>query len=76
MTMIPTLIATTIGAGWVPQPAGKLSFADPASSDPSQSSTALFEGQITMHPECVGFLTSLRILLLTSLRFVFQQHRP
>ena len=33
--MVPTLVATTIGAGWVPQ---KGDLANPASQDPSQSS--------------------------------------
>lgn len=45
--MVPTLVATTIGAGWVPK--GDLS--DPANEDPSRSSAALYDGRITIHPE-------------------------
>jgi len=52
LTMVPTLVATTIGAGWVPQ---KGDLADPASQDPSRSSAALYDGRITIHPEYVGF---------------------
>jgi len=48
MTMVPTLVMTSIGAGWAPQP-GSLS--DPAGTDPSRSSAALFNGQIQIHPE-------------------------
>ena len=48
MTMVPTIIATSIGAGWAPQ-TGSLS--DPTQNDPSRSSTALWEGKIQLHPE-------------------------
>ncbi|KAI6009320.1 Ca-transporting ATPase [Pisolithus marmoratus] len=41
MTMVPTLIASSIGAGWAPQARGSLS--DPARYDPSRSSAALWE---------------------------------
>ena len=46
--MVPTLVASTVGAGWAPL---KGDLADPAHSDPSRSSTALFNGVILMHPE-------------------------
>jgi len=45
---VPTLVATTIGAGWVPQ---RGDLADPASQDPSRSSAALYNGRITIHPD-------------------------
>jgi len=48
MTMVPTLVASSIGAGWAPQP-GSLS--DPAHTDPSRSSAALWEGKIQIHPD-------------------------
>lgn len=48
MTMVPTLIASSVGAGWAPQP-GSLS--DPARSDPSKSTAALWEGKIQVHPD-------------------------
>lgn len=49
MTMVPTLVATSIGAGWAPQSPGGLS--DPARFDPSKSSAALWEGKIQIHPD-------------------------
>jgi len=52
MTMVPTLVASSIGAGWAPQPQlqpGSLS--DPAHTDPSRSSAALWEGKIQIHPD-------------------------
>jgi len=48
LAMVPTLVASTIGAGWSPQP-GNL--ADPAHADPSRSSAALFDGRIQIHPD-------------------------
>ncbi|KAG8917854.1 hypothetical protein FRC02_002825 [Tulasnella sp. 418] len=48
LTMVPTLVMSSIGAGWQPQPG---SMADPAGSDPSKSSAALFAGQIQIHPD-------------------------
>jgi len=48
LAMVPTLIATTVGAGWMPQ-FGLLS--DPASQDPSRSSAALWEGKVQFHPD-------------------------
>ncbi|KAH7884640.1 Ca-transporting ATPase [Phlebopus sp. FC_14] len=49
MTMVPTLIASSIGAGWAPQARGTLS--DPARYDPSRSSAALWEGKFQIHPD-------------------------
>ncbi|KAG2341321.1 calcium-translocating P-type ATPase [Suillus weaverae] len=49
MTMVPTLIASSIGAGWAPQSRGTLS--DPARYDPSKSSAALWEGRLQIHPD-------------------------
>ncbi|EJD49544.1 calcium-translocating P-type ATPase [Auricularia subglabra TFB-10046 SS5] len=48
LAMVPTIIATSVGAGWSPRP-GSLS--DPASSDPSRSSAALWEGKVQFHPD-------------------------
>ncbi|EPQ52794.1 Ca-transporting ATPase [Gloeophyllum trabeum ATCC 11539] len=48
MTMVPTLIASSVGAGWAPQ-SGSLS--DPAHNDPSRSTAALWEGKFQIHPE-------------------------
>ncbi|KAG2129400.1 uncharacterized protein EDB93DRAFT_1265758 [Suillus bovinus] len=48
MTMVPTLIASSIGAGWAPQSRGTLS--DPAHYDPSKSSAAFLEGELQIHP--------------------------
>ena len=50
LTMVPTLVATTICAGWVPQ---KGDLANLARQDPSRSSVALYDGRITIHPEYV-----------------------
>ncbi|KAI0775069.1 calcium-translocating P-type ATPase [Trametes elegans] len=49
MTMVPTLIASSIGAGWAPQSPSGLS--NPAQFDPSKSSAALWEGKIQIHPD-------------------------
>jgi len=49
MTMVPTLVASSIGAGWAPQTPSGLS--DPAHFDPSKSSAALWEGKIQVHPD-------------------------
>ena len=49
MTMVPTLVASSIGAGWHPQSPSGLS--DPAHWDPSKSSAALWEGKIQIHPD-------------------------
>ncbi|KAG5642715.1 hypothetical protein DXG03_002291 [Asterophora parasitica] len=49
MTMVPTLVAGTIATGYnkTLQPA---SLSDPAGSDPSKSSAALWEGKLQLHP--------------------------
>ncbi|KAH7919721.1 Ca-transporting ATPase [Leucogyrophana mollusca] len=49
MTMVPSLIASSIGAGWAPHARGSLS--DPARYDPSRSSAALWEGKFQIHPD-------------------------
>ncbi|KAL0954828.1 hypothetical protein HGRIS_003773 [Hohenbuehelia grisea] len=49
LTMAPSLMISTIGAGWAPRQSGSLS--DPANSDPSKSSTALWEGRAQVHPD-------------------------
>lgn len=49
MTMVPTIVASSIGAGWAPQHNGG-SLSDPASTDPSRSSAALWEGKLQLHP--------------------------
>lgn len=46
--MVPTLVASTVGAGWAPV---KADLADPAHNDPSRSSIALFNRTIQIHPE-------------------------
>ncbi|ELU40116.1 cation-transporting atpase fungi [Rhizoctonia solani AG-1 IA] len=48
MTMVPTIVVSSVGAGWAPKP-GKLE--DPAGSDPSKSSAALWRGQFQIHPD-------------------------
>jgi len=48
LAMIPTLIATSVGAGWTPTSSN---LADPSSQDPSASSQALAAGKITIHPD-------------------------
>ncbi|KZV94727.1 calcium-translocating P-type ATPase [Exidia glandulosa HHB12029] len=49
LAMVPTIIATSVGAGWAAHPTGSLS--DPASADPSHSSAALWEGRVQFHPD-------------------------
>ncbi|RDB25860.1 Calcium-transporting ATPase 2 [Hypsizygus marmoreus] len=49
MTMVPTLIAGTIATGQKTKQSGSLS--DPADSDPSKSSAALWEGRLQLHPD-------------------------
>lgn len=46
--MVPTLVATSVGAGWSPHQ-GSLS--DPCGADPSRSSAALMDGKIQVHPD-------------------------
>ncbi|PCH42057.1 Ca-transporting ATPase [Wolfiporia cocos MD-104 SS10] len=48
MAMVPTLVASSVGAGWAPHnPQG---LANPANYDPSKSSAALWEGRTQTHP--------------------------
>ncbi|KAF9457841.1 hypothetical protein BDZ94DRAFT_1325934 [Collybia nuda] len=49
MTMVPTLIAGTVATGQRTKQPGSLS--DPAHSDPSKSSAALWEGKLQLHPD-------------------------
>jgi len=49
MTMVPTLIASSVGAGRTQG----ASLSDPAYNDPPQLSAALWEGKIQLHP-CAG----------------------
>ncbi|CUA75881.1 hypothetical protein RSOLAG22IIIB_01882 [Rhizoctonia solani] len=49
LTMVPTLVVSSVGAGWAPKSGGKLE--DPAGSDPSKSSSALWRGQFQIHPD-------------------------
>ncbi|KAF5371839.1 hypothetical protein D9615_009535 [Tricholomella constricta] len=49
MTMVPTLIVGTIATGQKTSQHGSLS--DPAGSDPSKSSAALWEGRLQLHPD-------------------------
>ena len=46
--MIPTLVVSGVTTNWMNQ-GGSLS--DPASTDPSKSSAALWEGDIQVHPD-------------------------
>ncbi|MBW0497407.1 hypothetical protein O181_037122 [Austropuccinia psidii MF-1] len=50
MTMVPTLVMTSIGAGWQPRkPNGSL--ADPASANPTRSTTKLWFDKVEVHPD-------------------------
>ncbi|KAG0145622.1 hypothetical protein CROQUDRAFT_45541 [Cronartium quercuum f. sp. fusiforme G11] len=70
MTMVPTLVVTSIGAGWQPYPARRTSLADPGSSDPSRSTAELWIKKVEVHPETppddvrkkFSYLVSLMIL--------------
>lgn len=48
MTMVPTLIASSVGARWAPNSS---LLHDPANGDPSKSSAALWEGRLQLHPD-------------------------
>lgn len=48
MLMVPSLVATSVGAGWAPKSEG---LSDPAQADPSKSSAALWEGKLQIHPD-------------------------
>ena len=50
MTMLPSLVgAQIVGSHWTPMRGGSL--ADPAGTDPSRSSTALWENHFEVHPD-------------------------
>lgn len=51
MAMLPTIVASTVGAGWTPNPNQNGSLSDPAGTDPSRSSAALWEGKLQLHPD-------------------------
>ncbi|WAR63660.1 hypothetical protein PtB15_17B261 [Puccinia triticina] len=53
MTMVPTLVVTSIGAGWQPQQKKPEdgSLGDPASSNPTASTTRLWCDQVEVHPD-------------------------
>jgi P-type Ca2+ transporter type 2C len=47
MAMLPAAVAASVGTDW--KSPGSLS--DPADSDPSKSSTALWDGNLQVHPD-------------------------
>jgi len=51
MTMVPTLVVTSIGAGWQPERNHEVSLGDPASSNPTASTTRLWCDQVEIHPD-------------------------
>jgi Ca2+-transporting ATPase len=48
LAMVPSLVASSVGAGWRPQQG---SLADPAAADPSRSTAALWSGAVQVHPD-------------------------
>ncbi|KAG8758361.1 hypothetical protein FRC14_000203 [Serendipita sp. 396] len=48
MTLVPSLVASSVGARWQPTSDG---LHDPANGDPSKSSAALWEGKLQLHPD-------------------------
>ncbi|KAK8858928.1 calcium-translocating P-type ATPase, PMCA-type [Kwoniella newhampshirensis] len=52
LTMVPTLVAGTIGAGshWVAH-SNALGLSNPAGHDPSRSTAELFQGKVQLHPQ-------------------------
>lgn len=48
LAMVPSLVASSVGAGWTPKTEG---LSDPAQADPSKSSAALWEGKLQIHPD-------------------------
>jgi len=48
MTMVPTFIASSVGAGWILPRVGLSGF---PKNDPSQSPTALWEGKLQLQPD-------------------------
>ncbi|KAH9446314.1 hypothetical protein Pst134EA_030235 [Puccinia striiformis f. sp. tritici] len=51
MMMVPTLVVTSIGAGWQPRRNTDVSLADPASGNPTASTTRLWCDQVEVHPD-------------------------
>jgi Ca2+-transporting ATPase len=54
LTMVPTVIAGTVGAGahWVSAAGGNaLALSNPAAQDPSRSTAELFAGKVQLHPD-------------------------
>ncbi|KAI7934698.1 hypothetical protein MJO29_015961 [Puccinia striiformis f. sp. tritici] len=49
--MVPTLVVTSIGAGWQPRRNTDVSLADPASGNPTASTTRLWCDQVEVHPD-------------------------
>jgi Ca2+-transporting ATPase len=49
MAMVPTLVASTVGARWAPAPSEGLS--DPGNHDPSRSTAQLWMDKIEVHPD-------------------------
>jgi Ca2+-transporting ATPase len=50
LAMVPSLVASSIGAGWKPQPQSG-SLADPGGADPSRSTVALWTDHVQIHPD-------------------------
>ncbi|KZO91541.1 calcium-translocating P-type ATPase [Calocera viscosa TUFC12733] len=48
LAMVPTLVAASVGAGWIPQSG---SWSDPAGMDPSRSTAGLVDEGIQVHPD-------------------------
>jgi Ca2+-transporting ATPase len=48
MSMVPALVASSVGARWQPQ---VRPLHDPANGDPSKSSAALWNGKLQLHPD-------------------------
>lgn len=48
MTMVPALVASSVGARWAANPS---LLHDPGNTDPSKSSAALWEGKLQLHPD-------------------------
>lgn len=54
MAMVPSLVMSSIGAGWRPENQENLTpgtLRDPATNDPSRSSAQLFKSGVQVHPE-------------------------
>jgi Ca2+-transporting ATPase len=51
LAMVPTLVASTVGARGAPAPPEGASLGDPARGDPSRSTAALWAQKIEVHPD-------------------------